>query len=174
MAYVNFISVDYIFENTLADRNIDVDIINKVIKKAQDIDIQEQIGATLYNKIMNDIDVNGAPTGLYLTLLEDFIQPLQAMFAYVRLFTADYVKMSNKGLLKKTPDGAETIDYSLVNSLKKEEMSDAQFYCERMRSFLLTNIQQFPELNTWSGILTVKPGEAYDNGGLWLSDDCGC
>lgn len=168
MAYVNFINCDYVFDNTLADQNIDVDVINKVIRRAQDIDIQESIGAALYEKIMNDIDTLGAPTGLYLTLLEDYIQPVQAMFCYIRLFTADFIKMTNKGLLKKNPDGSETIDYSLVNSLKKEEQSDAQFYLERMRSYLLNNIGSFPEYFNWVGIDKVKGGSTYDNGGLYL------
>jgi len=60
----------------------DPDLLNKFIIQAQDLNIQQVIGNTLYVKIMNDI-VSNTIGGYYKTLLDDYIQRCQVNRQYI-------------------------------------------------------------------------------------------
>ena len=166
MAYVCLMDVDYMFLNTLIDQNVDPDIINKCFKPAQDIDIQKCIGSGTYQFIMTQLaNNNGVMPGGYpkhQILLDEYLIPVLAQFVYIRVLDADYIKVTNNGLLKKKPNATETIEVDSLNRLKNLAESDAGFYLERMKAYILNNIVDFPEYATWTGIGQVNPGATYD------------
>lgn len=166
MAYVCLMDVDYIFLNTLVDKNVDPDIINKCFKPAQDIDIQKCIGTGTYQFIMTKLSENNgelpAEFPKHQILLDEYLVPVLAQYVYIRVLDADYIKVTNNGLQKKVPDNSETITDASLTRLQAKATSDAGFYLERMKSYILNNIVDFPEYATWQGIGQIAPGATYD------------
>ena len=53
MIYARLISVEYVINNTIIDKNVDADLINKFIDLAQDLNIQQALGYNLYQTIIS-------------------------------------------------------------------------------------------------------------------------
>lgn len=76
------INTDYMFKYTIVDDNVDVNLITKMIWKAQDLNVQSTLGENLYTRIMNDCPNF---TGAYLTLVKSYIQPALAEWTVYHL-----------------------------------------------------------------------------------------
>ena len=76
MTFSVFITPEYVFKWSQIDDNIDPNLINTYIIKAQDINIQQAIGNSLYVKLMADVAANTL-TGYYKTLVDSFIMRAQ-------------------------------------------------------------------------------------------------
>jgi hypothetical protein len=86
MATALFISRTDLVKNTILDGNVDTDKFIQFIKISQQIDIQNYLGTDLYNKISNDIIANTL-SGNYLSLVEDYVQPMLDSLCYDAVFT---------------------------------------------------------------------------------------
>jgi hypothetical protein len=83
MATALFISRTDLVKNTILDGNVDTDKFIQFIKISQQIDIQNYLGTDLYNKISNDI-IAGTLSGNYLSLVEDYVQPMLIHYAMMQ------------------------------------------------------------------------------------------
>ena len=80
MATALFINRTDLVKNSILDGNTDTDKFIQFIKVAQQINIQNYLGTDLYNKISEDI-LAGTLTGNYLSLVEDYVQPMLIHYA---------------------------------------------------------------------------------------------
>ena len=111
MAKALFIRRSDIVKNTALNANVDTDKFIQFIELAQEIHIQNFLGTDLYNKISNDILGTGGAslTGNYLTLVNDFIQPMLIHYAMVEYLPFASYSISNGGVFKHQSENSQLV-----------------------------------------------------------------
>jgi hypothetical protein len=173
MAFARLVSTQYLFKYTIIDDNIDPDLLNKFIIQAQDLNIQQVIGNTLYVKIMNDV-VAGTITGPYQILLEDYIQRCQAEWVVYHSMPFLNFKLTNKNVAEKNSDNSNPTSLDNIQWLREQVRNTAEFYSTRIREYIVNNQNDFPEyFNLQYNVSSIKPKPMNYFGGIYLNTGCG-
>ena len=148
MAVALFIKPDDVLRNSIMDGNIDVDKYIQFIKLSQQIDIQNIIGTSLYNKISSLItsgDIDLSDNAKYKTLLNDYIAPMLIWYAQVDYIPFAAYQIKNGGIFKHTSETAETVSRNEVDYLVEKARTNAQWYTRRFIDYMSFNNSNFPE-----------------------------
>ena len=76
--------------------SLDTSFIKNSIRTAQDIYLERIIGTVLYQKLQSDVDGSGL-TGIYKTLVDDYIQDFLLYATYWECLEAIYIRPRNNG-----------------------------------------------------------------------------
>ena len=147
MATALFIKREDIVRNSIIDGNVDTDKFIQFIKIAQEMHIQNFLGSALYDKISADI-ITGTLSGNYLSLVNDFIQPMLIHFAMVQYLPFAAYTIANKGVFKHTSENATSVEKNEIDYLVEKERDIAQHYTQRFIDYMCFNNQDFPEYNS--------------------------
>jgi len=140
-----FIKRSDLIKNTALSGNVDTDKFIQFIKIAQDIHIQNYLGTDLYNKISADIIANEL-SGDYLTLVNDYIQPMLIHFAMTEYLPFAAYTIANGGVYKKGAENSSNVSKEEVDSLISKERDYAEYYTQRFIDYMSFNAQsKFPE-----------------------------
>lgn len=137
--------------------SVDSELLKNSVRTAQDISLQRIIGTKLYKKILSDIDADTL-TGVYKTLVDDYIQDFLLYAAYYEALEAIYLRPKNNGLL--TPTGGENsinVDRSLYNVKRQSAENKAQFYAEMLTNYIAEEQSSYPELNSSNKLYEMWP-----------------
>jgi hypothetical protein len=176
MAYANFISPEYIFKHSPVDDNIDPDLVAPFIRMAQDLFLQEILGNTLYQKLINDV-INNTLSGYYKTLMDDYIQP--ALVNWVVYETIPFInyKFTNKAISEKNTSGntggSNPTSLTVIKYLRDIVRDRAEYYNQRIRDYILNNIGNLPEYSTFTDI-GIRPKQTSYTGGIYLGNTNDC
>lgn len=170
--YANFIDVDYVFETTTIDSNVDATLINKLIRKSQDIDIQQTIGRDLYVKLMNivfDGTIKSDPNNIhYYDLLCNQIRICQAYYIKLHSISEIQYHLTNKSVVTKNSEFSQVADKTDITNIENKARSDAQFYGERIIEEIYNNPGWYPEFYTVNGIKRIQAKNNNYFGGIYL------
>jgi len=144
MATALFIKPVTLKRNSIIDGNVDVDKFIGFLKIAQQIHIRNYLGTDLYNKISNDI-IADSLSGDYLTLVNDYIQPMLIHYAMVDYLPFAAYQIKNGGIFKHSSETAETVSKSEVDYLVNKEREFAEYYTRRFIDYMAFNQASFPE-----------------------------
>ena len=144
MATALFISRTDLVKNSILDGNIDTDKFIQFIKIAQQIDVRNYLGSELYNRISNDI-TNSTLSGNYLTLVNDYIQPMLIHFAMVQYLPFAAYQIKNGGIYKHQSENAESVSKDEVDYLVQKERNFVEYYAKRFIDYMAFNQTLFPE-----------------------------
>jgi len=144
MATALFISRTDLVKNSILDGNVDTDKFIQFIKIAQQIDVRNYLGSELYNRISNDI-TNSTLSGNYLTLVNDYIQPMLIHFAMVQYLPFAAYQIKNGGIYKHQSENAESVNKDEVDYLVQKERDFAEYYTKRFIDYMAFNQTLFPE-----------------------------
>jgi hypothetical protein len=144
MATALFISRTDLVKNSILDSNVDTDKFIQFIKIAQQIDVRNYLGSELYNRISNDI-TNSTLSGNYLTLVNDYIQPMLIHFAMVQYLPFAAYQIKNGGIYKHQSENAESVSKDEVDYLVQKERDFAEYYTKRFIDYMAFNQTLFPE-----------------------------
>jgi hypothetical protein len=140
-----FIKRSDLVNNTALSGNVDTDKFIQFIKIAQDIHIQNYLGTDLYNKISADIIANTL-SGDYLTLVNDYVQPMLIHFAMTEYLPFAAYTIANGGVYKKGAENSSNVSKEEVDSLISKERDYAEYYTQRFIDYMSFNAQsKFPE-----------------------------
>ena len=160
MGYAQLIDTEYLFLHTDIDKNIDPNTLNPHIIIAQDTSIQQILGETLYQYIM-DLVYSGSITdpnkSQYKLLLYNFIQPALAHHAYWNALPSVQFHLTNKSILSKTTDHATTTGLDVLTYLRNNVKHYADFYSQRIREQIINYPSDYPEYYTSNKIETIRP-----------------
>ena len=147
MAKALFIRRSDIVKNTALNANVDTDKFIQFIELAQEIHIQNFLGTDLYNKISNDILGTGGAslTGNYLTLVNDFIQPMLIHYAMVEYLPFASYSISNGGVFKHQSENSQLVSKEEVDYLVEKHRDIAEYYTRRFIDYMSFNQNLFPE-----------------------------
>ena len=102
------------------DGNIDADKLKPHIFTAQTNDIKRILGVTLYDKMLTDYKAGpgvGDLTGIYLTIYNDYLVPMEVYFSCMYYMTFGGSKTSNNGIVKNSFDNGVALSDPEVNRL---------------------------------------------------------
>lgn len=155
---VLLLSEDILKDRTSIHGNVDPKLLFPEIKAAQDMYIHPVLGTALYDKIIGDVDASGTTTGVYKTLLDDYI--VDALLYYVLSGLPDAISFQfwNKGVVRKTGDNTELPSMSDLADVSNKYRVRAEWYAERLNKYLKQNSSSFPEYESpGDGLDTINP-----------------
>jgi hypothetical protein len=147
MATVLFIKRSDLVKNSILDGNVDTDKFIQYIKIAQEIHVRNYLGTDLYNKIATDIS-NSELEGNYLSLLNDFIQPMLIHWAMVDYLPFAAYSIKNGGVYKHSSENSESASKEEIDFLIDKERNIAEYYTRRFIDYMSFNQASFPEYNS--------------------------
>lgn len=189
MIKAQFIDEDYLYDNTLIERNVDGAKINPMIFKAQDMHIAEALGSDFYNRLMIGtyhylgIQEPGGPTidpSLALNpdeeeLLIDFIQPALAEWTHYMLVSQLRTKLTNKSASNEFSQYSNTAERADIQDIKGELRNMAEFYTARLIKHLCLHEKLFPlYMNPTDDQNLHASSVAYDSGVYFRRRGRGC
>ncbi len=151
MATALFITRTDLVRNSIIDGNVDTDKFIQFVRIAQEIDVQNLLGTKLYDKISADI-VSGAAggqglSGNYLTLVNEYVQPILIWFAQVNYIPFAAYTIAKGGVYKHQAENSQNVDKNEVDYLVSKAREYANYYSTRMVDYLCFNNNLFPEYN---------------------------
>ena len=147
MATALFIKREDLVRSTALGGSIDTDKFIQWIKVAQEIHITNYLGSDLYNKIAADI-IAGTLTGNYLSLVNDYVQPMLIHFSMVEYLPFAAYSISNGGVYKHNSENSTSVDKGEVDFFIEKERKIAEYYVQRFLDYMSSNQNLFPEYNT--------------------------
>jgi hypothetical protein len=96
--------------------NIDADSLKPHIFTAQTNDIKRILGVTLYDKMLADY-ISGDLDGIYQTIYDDYLVPMEVYFACMYYMTFGGTKTTNNGVIKISFGNGVAISESETNRL---------------------------------------------------------
>jgi hypothetical protein len=134
-------------KRTQLQENISDDLLNPCILRAQEIYIQPTLGTSLYNKVMDDA-YNKTITGIYKTLLNDYITPCLIEYSYYECLPYIQLRINNKSITRDNSSYSQSSGLEDLKYIRQNILNICQFYQERMIGYLKENYNNIPELQT--------------------------
>ena len=147
MATALFIKREDIVRNTALGGNVDTDKFIQFIKIAQQIHIQNYLGTKLYDKISADI-LAGTLSGNYLSLVNDYVQPMLIHFAMMEYMPFAAYTIGNGGVFKHNSENSTSVEKGEVDYLVEKSRKTAEYYVQRFVDFMSFHQSDYPEYNT--------------------------
>jgi len=135
MATALFIKRSDIVKNTALNANVDTDKFIQFIALAQEIHVQNYLGTDLYNKISSDI-IAGTLSGDYLSLVNDYIQPMLIHFAMIEYLPFAAYSISNGGVFKHNSENSSLASKDEIDFLIQKERDYAEYYAQRFIDYM--------------------------------------
>lgn len=162
-------------KNTPIENNVDDDILNPYIFKAQETHIQQILGTDLYVKIIDEVK-NNTITGDYKTLLDEYITPALIEWAFYEALPFISLKLTNKSIARGNADYLAEGDLNDLKYLRQTVRDLAEFYSTRVIGYLRQYSNRYPEYQTNSGLDKIVPNSSSYFNGIYLgggrSKDC--
>jgi len=170
------INVDYLKSRRREiGENVNNQAFETAIRIAQDLDIYPILGSGLFNKVLTDSAADTI-TGYYETLLDTYIAPALAEYAFARGLLGNHFKITQKGVQTRSSDFSEPVEMANLKQLIAEAQNVANQYGQRLINYLQDNYTHFPEYtNPGTGQQAQFPQISAINsaGGIWLGGDKG-
>lgn len=138
-----FISIEEL-KNSAFNANLDDEYLQPAIEEAQSVYLREILGDKLYNTLTNKID-NNTLSGIYKTLVDNYIKPfLRYEVQSVVCIPLNY-KQRNAGIINQYDQGFSTTTVKDTMYIAEHYQSKAEFYSNRLTTFLQQNASSIPE-----------------------------
>tara|TARA_R100001369_G_scaffold85383_1_gene119035 strand:+ start:48 stop:560 length:513 start_codon:yes stop_codon:yes gene_type:complete len=167
MSYVLFISEDKLKDSTAINLNVDVNLLLPYVLQSQRLYVKTKLGSDLYEKLESLIiagTVNNVGNEAYKTLLDDYIGSQLPNYALYHCIPFLRFKIENGNIYSKTSETGTAITTEEAQHLREEVLNTAQYFTERMISYLCNNSSLFPEYTTNTGADVNPSNSAYFNG----------
>ncbi len=133
------------------------DLANAVLK-AQDIELERKIGKALFDRIAGDIASSTAFTGVYLTLVNDYIKPYLIQESYLNILETQYLTPSSRGIGQRSAaPGFTPATREIYHEKRRSIKEDIDFRANRLIEFLDYNRSSFPELSESVDLPSEQP-----------------
>ena len=147
MAQALFVSSNRLKRDTAIGGSVDDDLIRPYVYMAQQRWILPVLGTDLYNKLSNDID-SGSVTGVYKTLLEDYVIPATVQYAFVQLVPFLRLRFVNNVVVVMDSEQSTAATYDDLKPLMDQALDMAQFYRQRIIDYLCDNTSSYSEYSS--------------------------
>ena len=154
MAYVLFISEERLKDSTTIGLNVSVDLLSPYIQQSQRLYIETKLGTNLTDKLKTLIvagTVNNVGNEAYATLLNDYIAEVLPSYCLWLAVPFLRYKIENGNIYSKTSETGTALTTEEAQQLRNEVLNTAEYYMERMVSYICNNNSLFPEYSTNTG-----------------------
>lgn len=153
---VYLIDSEYVKNNTPINNDVDEDLIAPYIIKVQNTHLQSVLGTNLYNKILTDV-LNGTLTGVYKTLVDDYILRMVNEWVFYEALPFISIKINNKSIGRGYSEFFTEGDVADLKYLRNTIRDMAEFYSTRLTQYLKENSNEYPEYLNNSGLDKMQP-----------------
>jgi|TARA_Y100000401_G_C8238975_1_gene182040 hypothetical protein len=164
MAYVLFISEEYLKDSTAINLSVDPSYILPYVRVAQKKYVETKLGTDLFEKLQ-DLIKNGTLGNVgneaYKTLVDKYIGDMLVHYAFYECLPFLRYKIQNNNIVSKTSENGSPLTREEAQDLRAEIEYTAQFYTERMIDYIVNNTTSFPEYSTNSGADVSPDKNAY-------------
>tara|TARA_R110000787_G_scaffold59281_1_gene134386 strand:+ start:1987 stop:2562 length:576 start_codon:yes stop_codon:yes gene_type:complete len=167
MAYVLFISEDKLKDSTAINMNVDVQFLLPYVRIAQEKYIETKLGTNLFEAIQGMISggtIGNVANANYKLLLDDYIADVLIHYSFYEVLPFLRYKVQNNNVVSKTAENSNPLSRTEAQDLRSEVSNTAQFYTERLVSYLCDNSNLFPEYSTNTGSNVSPDSNAYYQG----------
>lgn len=145
MAFALFITRNDIIKNTPLQGAIDSDKLLPFMRTAQEKYMLNLLGTVLYNKLQSDI-TSGTPfTGVYETLVEDYVKPTLIWYACVEYIPFSGISFKSEGSFKHQSEQSVSPGKNEIDYLLSKALNNADYYATRLQDYLIAKSVQIPE-----------------------------
>lgn len=168
-ANILFCSRNDIVKRTPLGGNIDPDKIIPFVKTAQDKYILIALGTVLYDYLQAQVEA-GTLTGVYKTLVDDYIVDTLVHYTMVEALPFLAYTIGNTGIVKNlNSEQAASPAKSDIDYLLQKELATAQFYAERLVTYLIAQNTLYPQYLQTTGFSdNVYPDKGQQYRGGWV------
>jgi hypothetical protein len=145
MAFGLFITRNDIIKNTPLGGAVDADALLPFVRTAQEKYLLNLLGTVLYNKIQDDIEAGDSFTGIYQTLVSDYIKPTIIWYACVEYIPFSAISFKSQGAVKHISETSVSPGKNEVDYLLSKALDNAGYYSTRLQDYLLANSSNIPE-----------------------------
>lgn len=184
---VQFVTSEQVKQNSTIEMNVDDSKISPIIMKVQYIYIQQSLGSSFYEHLVNAVS-GGTLTTAEDNLIRTYLQPTIIEYTVYEVLPFLNFKATNKAISKQNSDNSTPSDLSEIKYLRSNVKDMAEFMNTRLVKYLCDNSNLFPEyLNPTHPENLPKKSKTYftgvyipkkSTGGLRVvddeSDDCDC
>lgn len=167
-AEVLFVNPDYMKRLTQLNGGVEDSVMVPSIILAQDKYLQQYLGTDLLDKLKSDIS-SGTLSGVYETLVDDYVRKSTVWWAMVEMLPNLYVQLDNGGMIIRTAENTAPITEADLHREIEKARQNAQFYTIRMVEYLLQNSGSFPEYSSNSGNDMLPETQVYYQNGMTIS-----
>ena len=167
MSYVLFVSEDKLKDSTAINMNVDVNLLLPYVRQAQKVYVETKLGTDLTQKLKNLIiagTIGDVANAAYKTLLDDYIGDMMPNWGLYLLVPFLRFKVENGNIYSKTSETGTALSTEEAQHFREEIRNTAEYYTERMISYICNNTASFPEYSTNSGSDVSPSKDAYFNG----------
>lgn len=164
-----FVNPDYLKRLTNLNGSVEDSYVIPSVILAQDKYLQQYLGTELLDRLKSDVEGNTL-TGDYLLLMDNYVRKVVCWWTMVDLVPSLYVKIDNGGLVIRTSDNTSSISPDDLHREVERARTNAQFYTQRLVSYLCNNSSLFPEYSANSNGDMSPDREAYSQNGMTVSD----
>lgn len=129
---------------TALHENIRVEDLAPYIMQAQDLYLQPVLGTKFYKAIKEKV-VNQALNAKETELLEEYIAPMLIQRSFALSVPFLKYKIVDKGILSGNSETSSDTNLDEVKYIIDKIEVSAQFYQQRVREYLIDNLNEFPE-----------------------------
>ena len=146
-----YISATRLKTDSALQGSVDDDLIMPYILLAQDMYILPILGTDLDDKLKSDIQ-GSTLTGVYKTLVEDYLQKALVQFAFAELAPFMRLRFVNNAIVVMgATDQSSSASYDDIKPLMDRAKDAAEFYRERTIDYLRNNTSSFSEYSSNTG-----------------------
>lgn len=145
MAFGLFITRNDIIKNTPLGGAVDADALLPFVRTAQEKYLLNLLGTVLYNKIQDDIEAGTAFTGIYQTLVSDYIKPTIIWYSCVEYIPFSAISFKSNGAVKHISEQSVSPGKNEIDYLLSKALDNAGYYSTRLQDYLLANSSSIPE-----------------------------
>ena len=165
---VLFVNPDYLKRLTNLNGSVEDSYVIPSVIITQDKIIQQYLGTDLMEALLAHIK-NSTLTGDNEVLVDEYIRKTVAWWTMVDLIPSLYVKIDNGGLVIRMAENTTPISPADLHREVERARQNAQFYTERLVSYLCQNSGLYPEYSTNSGSDMRPIIETYNQNGMTYS-----
>jgi len=167
-AEVLFVNVDYLKKLTNLNGSVEDSSVIPAVILAQDKYMQSYLGTDLIVKLKSEIS-GDTLTGVYETLMDDYVRKATCWWSMVELIPHLYVRLDNGGLMIRAAENTNPITTDDLHREVESSRQNAQFYTERLVSYLCKNSSSFPEYTSNQYPDMSPDRKAYNQSGFTVS-----
>ena len=171
--YSRLINVEYVYNNSVLDSNVDASLIEKFIDQSQDIHIQQAIGWSMYQIYMASGGILSNLSQAYQDLLINQIQRCQVHYLVYMILPSISYHLTNKNVGQKSSDYSQPSGLKELEYLRNDAKSKAEFYVARIREQIVNYPGDFPQYWETSGIDRINPKAKNYTSMIWLPQTTG-
>lgn len=143
------ISTSSLKELSLIENNVESEKLSVMINRVQKTQLEPTIGTVLLKKLLQDVD-DDTLTGVYETLMNDYIIDFLIVCCELEYVVSGANKMMNMGVAKYNPQDTQQNTIPQNNDVRDNLKKHRNAYRNSLVGFLEDNKEDYPEYEDFS------------------------